>query len=87
MTPATTLDVGVGADTGSGPNSVVLDVGVIVHGSGERPPLFVRADEIGFWTQKWQRGEAESARERAAGRLRTFDTGEALLDWLDAPED
>lgn len=88
MTPVKMLNIGVSADNKSGPDNVVINVSTsVLRGSGDRPPLFVPKDEIGFWTKKWQAGEAESARERAAGRLRSFDSGKDLLDWLDAPED
>lgn len=86
MTPET-LDVGVDANTSSGRAEVVVGIKGVSIGSANRPPLFVPRDEIGFWTHAWQSGEAESAQERAAGRLRSFDTGTDLLDWLDAPGD
>ena len=34
-----------------------------------------------FWTEEWQKGEAEA--DIKAGRLRTFDSVEELLDELD----
>ena len=45
-------------------------------------PLFVPKDELFFWTRAWQEGEAESATEREAGNLRTFDDPRDLFRWL-----
>lgn len=54
--------------------------------SSGRPPLgmpaVVSRDELFFWEQEWQDGERESAEERAAGGLVSFDSPTALMQWL-----
>jgi hypothetical protein len=50
-------------------------------------PAFVPSDELFFWTRAWQEGERESAAEREAGNLRTFENPRDLLSWLLRPED
>jgi hypothetical protein len=50
-------------------------------------PAFVAKDELFFWTWAWQEGERESAVEREAGNIRTFDDPKDLLRWLLSPED
>jgi hypothetical protein len=52
-----------------------------------RPPLFVPRDELLYWTREWRADEAESASEREAGNLRTFESGAALLRWLRDADD
>ena len=52
-----------------------------------RMPLFVPKDELFFWTRSWQEGEAESAAEREAGNLRTFDDPRDLFTWLLSDEE
>lgn len=47
-----------------------------------RMPLFVPREELFFWTGPWQDGEEESAAEREAGNLRTFDDPRDLFTWL-----
>jgi hypothetical protein len=42
----------------------------------------VPADELFFWEQEWQDGERESAEERAAGGLVSFDSPTAAVQWL-----
>lgn len=52
-----------------------------------RMPAFVPKDELFFWTRAWQEGEKESAAERGAGNLRTFDNPDDLFKWLLSDED
>jgi len=47
-----------------------------------RMPVAVPYDELFFWTRAWQEGERESAAEREAGNLHTFDTPRDLVNWL-----
>lgn len=57
---------------------------------GSRParmPVSVPQDELFFWTRAWQDGEQESAAEREAGNLRTFDSAHDLFTWLLSPEE
>jgi len=52
-----------------------------------RIPLFLPRDELFFWTHGWQEGERESAVEREAGNLRTFEDPKDLFRWLLSPDD
>jgi hypothetical protein len=36
-----------------------------------------------FWTEDWQKGEAEAEADIKAGRVKTFDSVEELLEDLD----
>jgi len=36
-----------------------------------------------FWTEEWQKGEAEAEADIRAGRAKTFDSVEELLEDLD----
>jgi hypothetical protein len=36
-----------------------------------------------FWTEEWQKGEAEAEADIRAGRVKTFDSVEELLEDLD----
>jgi hypothetical protein len=45
-------------------------------------PVAVPYDELFFWTRAWQEGERESAAEREAGNLHTFDIPRDLVNWL-----
>jgi len=61
------------------------------NASRERPrwglPLFIRSDQVYYWTREWQQGEVEADEELQRGEARTFDSVENALRWLDAPED
>jgi len=46
--------------------------------------LRIAAEQSYFWTPEWQAGEREAERAIAEGRVRTFDTMEEMLDFLDA---
>ena len=77
-------------NTASSPHEGILwggDAAISSTGFSGGFPLFVPRDELFFWTRAWQAGEAESAAERAAGNLRTFDDPNDLLRWLLTPED
>jgi AbrB family looped-hinge helix DNA binding protein len=39
----------------------------------------VPADQAWFWTERWQRMEAEASADVAAGRLTRYDDGDAFL--------
>jgi hypothetical protein len=47
-----------------------------------RMPVFVPKDELFFWTRAWQEGEEESAAEREAGNLLTFENPRNFFNWL-----
>jgi hypothetical protein len=68
-------------------NAAVVGYRSFAAANNKRPPLFVPADELLFWTREWQSGEAESKAQRDAGNLRTFDNGADLLDWLRSDDD
>jgi hypothetical protein len=36
-----------------------------------------------FWTEEWQKGEAEAEADIRAGRIKTFDSVEELLEELE----
>jgi hypothetical protein len=45
-------------------------------------PASLPADEIYYWTAKWQADEAESRRELDAGQGRTFESSADAIRWL-----
>ena len=44
----------------------------------------VDADQAWFWTDRWQKMEAEADADIAAGRVTSFDSVEAMLTGLDS---
>lgn len=50
-------------------------------------PMSIPADEIFFWTRRWQEGEIESAAAREAGEVRRFPNGRAAVSWLLSEDD
>ena len=58
---------------------VVRDDGVVeLH-----PELPVAAEQVWFWSERWQRREREADDDVTAGRLATFDDVEELITDLD----
>ena len=55
---------------------VVNDKAVLV------PKKLVDKSQAYFWTSKWQQAEKEADEDIKAGRLRTFDSVEELLEDL-----
>ncbi len=47
-----------------------------------RPKVTIDASHAWFWTEKWQQMEREADKDAAAGRYKTFDTGEEFLAHL-----
>jgi hypothetical protein len=45
-------------------------------------PTSLAADEVYYWTAKWQADETESRRELEDGRGRTFETSADAIRWL-----
>jgi hypothetical protein len=46
--------------------------------------LRIAAEQIYFWTPEWQAKERAADQATAKGQVRTFDTMEEMLDFLDA---
>ena len=47
------------------------------------PKKLVDKSQAYFWTEEWQKGEAEAEADIRAGRVKTFDSVEELLEDLD----
>lgn len=60
------------AETGISAQAIVLDA------------LRTAAEQTYFWTPEWQAKEQAADRAIAEGRMRTFDTMDQMLDFLDA---
>ncbi|MGD0247843.1 MAG: hypothetical protein ABSB75_02210 [Candidatus Limnocylindrales bacterium] len=45
-------------------------------------PAAIPSDQLYYWTMAWQRGEAESAADRAAGRTKRFESPSEAIHWL-----
>ena len=45
--------------------------------------LQIAAEQLYFWTPEWQAKEQEADRAIAEGRVRTFDTMDQMLEFLD----
>lgn len=43
----------------------------------------VPADQAWFWTPEWQEGERRASEDIAAGRVKTYDSMEAMFEDLD----
>jgi hypothetical protein len=48
------------------------------------PKKLVDKSQAYFWTEEWQKGEAEAEADIKAGRVKTFDSAEELLEDLDS---
>ena len=59
-------------ETGISAQTVVLDA------------LRIAAEQTYFWTPEWQAKEQAADRAIAEGRVRTFDTMDQMLDFLNA---
>jgi len=60
----------------------LLDAEVIDDGILLRPRKVIDSTQAWFWSPPWQAGEREADADRAAGRVETFDSGEALVEEL-----
>ena len=47
------------------------------------PMKLVPAEQAWFWTKEWQEGEKEVEEDKAAGKVKSFDNVEDLLEDLD----
>ena len=52
-----------------------LDIGM--------PKKLVDKSQAYFWTKRWQKGEKEAAEDIKAGRVKTFDSVDELINDLD----
>ena len=48
------------------------------------PKVLVDKSQAYFWTEAWQAGERQADADIAAGRVKSFDSAEALIDELEA---
>lgn len=48
-----------------------------------KPMKLIPAEQAWFWTKEWQEGEKEAEEDKAAGRIKSFDSVEGLLEDLD----
>jgi AbrB family looped-hinge helix DNA binding protein len=62
----------------------LLDAELTADGILLRPQKLIDASQAWFWTHVWQAGEREADADRAAGRVQTFESGDAFLDALAA---
>jgi antitoxin PrlF len=60
----------------------LLDAEITEDGILLRPRKVTDSTQAWFWTPTWQAGEREADSDRAADRLETFRSGEALVDGL-----
>ena len=57
----------------------LLDAEVTADGILLRPRKVIDSTQAWFWTAGWQAGEREADADRTAGRVETFDSGDALI--------
>jgi AbrB family looped-hinge helix DNA binding protein len=55
----------------------ITDEGILL-----RPQKVIDASQAWFWTPQWQAGERDADADLDAGRVETFDSGEAFIDAL-----
>jgi antitoxin PrlF len=60
----------------------LLDAEITEDGILLRPRKVIDSTQAWFWTPTWQAAEREADLDRAAGRVETFGSGEALVDAL-----
>ena len=60
----------------------LLDAEITDDGILLRPQKVIDAAQAWFWTPTWQSGEREADADRAAGRVESFDSGDALVEKL-----
>ena len=61
----------------------IVEIQVIDDCAMVIPKKLVDKSQGYFWTEEWQKGEAEAEADIKAGRTRTFDSVEHLLEDLD----
>lgn len=60
----------------------LLDAEVTADGILLRPQKLIDATQAWFWEPTWQAGERDVDADRHAGRIESFDSGEALVAQL-----
>jgi len=48
------------------------------------PKKLIDKSQAYFWSRKWQAGEIEAEQDISAGRVKTFNTAEQLIEELDS---
>jgi len=61
----------------------LVEIQVVDDRAVVTPKKLVDKSQAYFWTEKWQKGEAEAEADIKAGRVKTFDSVEQLLEDLD----
>jgi antitoxin MazE len=61
----------------------LVEIEVIDDRAVVTPKKLVDKSQAYFWTEEWQKGEAEAEADIKAGRTKTFDSVEELLEDLD----
>jgi len=57
----------------------LLDAEITADGILLRPQKLIDATQAWFWDPSWQAGERDADADRRAGRIETFESGEALV--------
>jgi len=60
----------------------LLEAEITTEGILLRPQKLIDATQAWFWTPEWQAGEREADADRAAGRIKTFGSGNELIGAL-----
>ena len=61
----------------------LVEIEVVDDRAVVTPKKLVDKSQAYFWTEEWQKGEAEAEADIRAGRVKTFDSVEELLEDLD----
>jgi AbrB family looped-hinge helix DNA binding protein len=61
----------------------LVEIEVVDDRAVVTPKKLVDKSQAYFWTEEWQKGEAEAEADIKAGRVKTFDSVEELLEDLD----
>jgi antitoxin MazE len=61
----------------------LVEIEVVDDRAVVTPKKLVDKSQAYFWTEEWQKGEAEAEADIKAGRMKTFDSVEELLEDLD----
>jgi antitoxin MazE len=61
----------------------LVEIQVVDDRAVVTPKKLVDKSQAYFWTDEWQKGEAEAEADIKAGRVKTFDSVEELLEDLE----